>query len=260
MSVNPEGVVVYNGPSLLNRRPIVGIVRFDSKNQKTGDMAQLWILDRDVKPTEANKLGLDASVCGTCPLKGTPTLDPERGMISVGRSCYVNLGHGPRGIWERYQKGHFPVATARMLKEGLSGKVVRLGAFGDPAALPAHVIKRIVRYSTGHTGYTHNWGQYRFQWLKRFVMASCETPTDREVARTAGWRTFRARLASQPVLPGEILCPASEERGKTRQCVNCLACDGADRSGKVDVVIIGHGSRALASNMRKHILSLATTY
>jgi hypothetical protein len=59
-----------------------------------------------------------------------------------------------------------------------------------------------------------------------------------------GWRTFRVRTADESLGSREIVCPASPEGGDRRQCVTCLACDGADRAGKVSVAIIVHGSKA----------------
>jgi hypothetical protein len=40
------------------------------------------------------------------------------------------------------------------------------------------------------------------------------------------------------VMPDTALhCPASEERGKVAQCIDCRACDGS-----TDVVIYAHGT------------------
>jgi hypothetical protein len=62
-----------------------------------------------------------------------------------------------------------------------------------------------------------------------------------------GWRTFRVREASEPVAKGEFICPASAEAGKRTTCIQCQACDGADRAGKASPTIIAHG--ALASRL-----------
>lgn len=42
-----------------------------SKNVKTGNMIQIWILVKAENPIEASKSGNDSLVCGTCPLRGT---------------------------------------------------------------------------------------------------------------------------------------------------------------------------------------------
>lgn len=39
-----------------------------SENPKTGNMIQVWILARHVSPSDAVRTGLDAIVCGDCPL------------------------------------------------------------------------------------------------------------------------------------------------------------------------------------------------
>ena len=65
-------------------------------------------------------------------------------------------------------------------------------------------------------------------------MASVETEAAGARRTAAGWRTFRVRLASEPVMPEEIVCPASAEAGRRRTCATCKACGGARAS-------TGHG-------------------
>lgn len=55
---------------------------------------------------------------------------------------------------------------------------------------------------------------------------------------------FRVRSDAQPLARGEIVCPASDEGGKRRQCIQCRACYGADRPGKASVAIVVHGRAA----------------
>lgn len=69
-----------------------------SKDTKTGDMAQLWIMVKDVNPPTAIQTGEDNVVCGDCPLGS--------------KVCYVNTSRAPLKIWEAYQKGRY-----RTLKE-----------------------------------------------------------------------------------------------------------------------------------------------
>lgn len=78
------GWVIYNGPSMIENTPIVAIVTPGSANTKTGNMAQAWILCRDVDPGAALKRAADYAICGTCVHRG-----PDR-------SCYVNVGLGSR--------------------------------------------------------------------------------------------------------------------------------------------------------------------
>jgi hypothetical protein len=73
-------------------------------------------------------------------------------------------------------------------------------------------------------------------------MASADNAMERAAAKAAGYRTFRVRAASEPILSGEFLCPASEEAGKRKLCGECGACDGGLHSKRADPVIIVHGS------------------
>ena len=66
------GVVLYNGPSLIDGAPIIAIacrITEASENSKTGAMIQTFILRRDIAPHLALKTGADSSVCGDCPLR-----------------------------------------------------------------------------------------------------------------------------------------------------------------------------------------------
>jgi hypothetical protein len=126
----------------------------------------------------------------------------------------------------------------------LAGRAVRIGAYGDPAAIPAAHWRALIARADGHTGYTHQWRQSFAQKLRALVMASADSASDRDVARALGWRTFRVRSADETLGAREIVCPASDEGGKTRQCITCQACDGADRPGKASVAIIVHGRMA----------------
>ena len=61
-----------------------------------------------------------------------------------------------------------------------------------------------------------------------------------------GWRYFRVRRADDPLLAGEIVCPASAEGGKRRTCETCKACAGNPNERGASVVIIAHGATAKA--------------
>ena len=75
---------------------------------------------------------------------------------NVGRSCYVTVFQAPLAVWKAYHRGIYDEA-----KDGeLAGLIVRLGAYGDPAAVPFHVWDRALINSAGHNGYTHQWRDY----------------------------------------------------------------------------------------------------
>jgi hypothetical protein len=87
----PNGLVLYRGPSQLDGAPIIVVatgIAGASRNAKTGDLIQTWILREDISPTEAVKTGADASICGTCPHRGTISEGKN-----IGRSCYVTSGN-----------------------------------------------------------------------------------------------------------------------------------------------------------------------
>jgi hypothetical protein len=239
MTKQPNGAILWRGPSELDGAPIVLIatgLANGSNNAKTGDLVQTWILREDVSPTDAVNTGADASICGSC---------PHRGMIengkNVGRSCYVTVFQAPLNVWKSYHRGIYPQATP----ETLVGRKVRLGAYGDPAAVPASVWAELLAQSLSGTGYTHQWrtsDRAFAQWL----MASCDDQKDALDAARMGYRTFRVTAldSRQDRMKGEVICPASEEAGKKTQCAACLACGGLGSKAKANIVITVHGSAA----------------
>lgn len=226
--MRPNGVILYRGPSLINGKPIVCVatgLTAKSKNEKTGEMVQVYILsDEDERPTDAVKSGKDASICGDCPARG--------------KWCYVNIGRVNQ-VSYAVARGTYPMFDYALHAELFRNRLIRFGSYGDPAAVPTAVWSMLSELADGHTGYTHQWRNPAVR-LQRFVMASCETEADVVLAKSLGYRTFRVRLASQPVRADEIICPASAEAGKRRTCETCKACHGAG-SGR-NVVIIAHGS------------------
>lgn len=206
------GAIIYRGPSIITAEPILGVVTFQSANAKTGNMAQLWILAASAHPLEARQSGHDAAVCGACPLRD-------------GR-CYVVLAHGPGSVWRAAQNGRYPEWAPAVASRYLGpDRPLRLGAYGDPAALPHAVIADLIEGRHRWTGYTHDWR--RRPDLAPYVMASADTADEAAEAHALGFRTFRARAAGMPELPGEITCPAAKEAGQRTTCAKCGLCDGS---------------------------------
>jgi hypothetical protein len=230
----PTGFILYRGPSLLNGAPIVVVaITKKSSNVKTGNMVQTYILaDNGMSPVLNAQLLNDASICGVCPHR--------RGL---GGSCYVNLGQGPRAVADGVVRGIYPMGLPEAALAS-AGRMVRLGTYGDPAAVPAHVWNALVSFADGHTGYTHQWESGAAAHVMHLVMASADSAQHRATAKAAGYRTFRIRPAAAPVMQGEFVCPASEEAGKRKTCAQCGACSGGVDSRKADAVIIVHGSLA----------------
>jgi hypothetical protein len=215
----PQGLVLYRGASLLDGSPIVvvavGLSR-KSKNGKTGHMVQVYILpDNGEDPIRAVKSGGDAAICGDC--------------VHRGRSCYVNVAQAPLAIYRALKRGSYPTFYPPAHLHLFAGRHVRFGAYGDPAAVPLRVWRLLANVSAGWTGYTHQWRTCNEEY-RRYLMASCETARQREQAMAKGWRTFRTRLAHEPLEQGEFSCPASAEEGRRLTCEQCGACDGAKSS------------------------------
>jgi hypothetical protein len=237
----PSGYIIYRGPSLLDGQPIVVVaLTGKSRNAKTGAMVQTYILRDGVNPVEAARNGQDASVCGDC--KHRP---------ANGGACYVTLIHGPSSVHRGLTRGIYPVADDDTLAQLGAGRMVRLGTYGDPAAVPYRVWNGLLKGSVGRTGYTHQWHNEAIpsvqrEFLRGTVMASADTLEEAQRAREAGWRHFRIRAdMDEPSMPREFTCPASEEAGKRKTCETCGACDGAQRGvAQASVVIVVHGAKS----------------
>ena len=232
------GQIIHHGPSMLDGAEIVVIATADSRNAKTGAMVQTWILGVDVAPHIAAKDGRDVSVCGECPL---------RTNSDGKRACYVRTHGAPLSVWRAFQRGSYRRANPADVG---AGAIVRIGSYGDPAAVPAHVWEHFVSRSIGRTGYTHQWQhsdpvvRRNAEALRGIVMASADSAADHAAAIAAGWRTFRVRRADQPVLPAERVCPASSEAGYKTNCAACRACSGTAGRGHSSIAIIAHGNGA----------------
>lgn len=228
-----RGLVVYRGPSLLDGAPIVAVLTRRSSNTKTGNMAQLWILRSDVYPVDALRTGADRSICGACPHRGDASSARKR-------SCYVVVERGPAAVWRAWRRGIYPPATAESIRKITAGRVVRLGAYGDVAAIPRSVTDALLVHAAGWTGYTHQWRE-GFA-LADLVMASCETESDATDATALGYRTFRIVPEGTRRLPGFMRCPASAERGHATTCGACRQCDGTrNKPNRPSVQITVHG-------------------
>jgi hypothetical protein len=253
----PNGIILYRGPSLLGGQPIVciavGLAR-DSKNGKTGaGVIQTFVLaDNGESPLEALKSGADASICGNCPHRPQPGPDGTR----KAGSCYVNVGQAPLAVYRAYRAERYPEFDPAEHLPLFAGRFVRLGAYGDPAAVPLDVWDAICGVARGWTGYTH---QFRVcdRGYARYCMASCETVEDRRLALSLGYRTFRVRLPEQPLDEGEFVCPASAEGGFRRTCEDCRACAGA-RAGvrNASPAIVVHGLAWKAAKYRATLAQL----
>jgi hypothetical protein len=245
------GFVFYRGLSLIDNQPIIGVAIVTSGNAKTGDMVQTYIMPDGISPLDASKSGRDYSVCGNCKHRGKPTDKPAKKQAEE-RSCYVNLGQGPTIVFKGLQRGIYPDATLpinpayKQLKRAINGRGVRMGTWGDPAAIPLQVWQGLIADAAYHTGYTHN-TMYQ-PGIEQVCMVSADSTNEANEAKQKGNRTFRVipigtwqDKGKLSLLKHEILCPASSEGGSKVQCMDCRLCNGRESSGK-SIAIVAHGS------------------
>jgi len=273
------GAILYQGPSMLDGKPIVVIATFKTKNRKTGDVVQTWILRADIDPMVAVETGQDASICGTCPLRGIAMAYRKaqlakaradrnrRGRLAhgkaKGRSCYVNIGQAPRQVYEAFKRGIYPVATDATMAKHIKGRTLRLGSYGDPVAAPVEVWEQFLAWGKAHgngkrLGYTHQYALPIALPFRGFLMASTQSESTTLAAQAMGWRTFRVRRFSDPLMANEVICPASDEGNHARSCNTCHACKGCQRPGQANVVIIGHASKPVLANVKRMLDSAST--
>lgn len=249
--------ILYSGPSVLDGAPIVLIatgIKLPPKrnrkpgkgaksNRKTGAMIQTYILRADMSPLQAIKRRKDGAICGDCVHRGVMPV-ARAAKYPADRSCYVQIGQGPRTVYDAFRRGVYSPMDPQELAaiRRITRQSLRSGTYGDPTAVPAYVWRQLVGKSPKHTGYTHQW-----QWRQAHattLMASVDSPAQAQEAQARGFRTFRVRPIGAPILAGEIECPASERAGKRTTCDACGLCDG--RRGWDDrrrnITIESHGA------------------
>jgi hypothetical protein len=233
--------IIYRGPSLIDGAPIVVVAIASNRNKKTGDMIQTYIIRADMDPRDASKSGADRSICGDCPMRGSATIDPDAKQ-AAGRACYVLLGQGPLIVWRALTAGLYPDATGTEDIATLgAGRMVRIGTYGDGAAVPAYVWRALLSRAAGHTGYTHQAKTRGAAFDPAIYMISCETERQARAAWRKGARTFRVINNIGEIVKGaEILCPASKEAGRRVQCAECGLCGGNSVRAK-SIAIVAHG-------------------
>ena len=221
----PNGAILWEGPSPLDGQPLVLIVTGlaqSSANDKTGDMLQTWILRADVDPWTAFQGDEGFSNCGNCTHR-------------LLRTCYVRWYQAPLSIWHAYKRGSY----TRMLDLGLiRDRMLRIGSAGDPALVPPWVWEPLLAVAAGHTGYTHLWRESFAEPYRQLCQASCDGFQDYLDATAAGWKPFLVLPEGVPDPAGAVHCPSSKESGRVTDCATCALCDGAS----APVVINAHGA------------------
>jgi hypothetical protein len=235
-----ESFIIYRGPSLIDGEPIVAIAQVSSRNAKTGSMVQTFIMRADMDPITANRTGADHAICGTCPHRGKAH-DGDKGTAK-DRTCYVTLAHGPLQKWKGLQRGLYPDAVGHEAIKAIgAGRMVRIGTYGDGAAVPSYIWESLIEDAKGWTAYTHQNGVASADTSAKLYMTSAESKGQAAEAWMRGERTFRviADVADMDK-KREFLCPASEEMGKRVQCDKCGLCAGNSVKAK-SVAIVAHG-------------------
>jgi hypothetical protein len=212
-------MLLYHGPSLLApEHAVIAVItglKNPSRNIKTGPMPQVFILRADIHPWIAVTNRQDAAICGGC---------IHRMNAGGQRSCYVNIyQQGISQVYESFRAGKYPLASD--IRSIGKGRQIRVGAYGDPAAVPEAIWEQLLSESRGWTGYTHAWR--KFPNLKRWFQASVDSEAEYYQAAQAGWGTFRVRKADEPVLSTEMVCPASKESAHREICLTCMRCNGS---------------------------------
>ena len=244
MKKKPIGIILWSGKSLLDGERIAVVatgIFTKTENRKTGDMIQTYIIRRDIHPMLARRMGEDKSVCGDCKQKENST-------------CYVNLCHGPIGVFHALVDGSYREWQDDDI-ELLKDRFIRIGSYGDPAAVPYEVWNKICMAAKGSTGYTHQWDNKKIdQRLKNICMASVDSIVgynkEYNKARALGWRTFRIRESDKNLLmDDEMVCPASKEAGVLTTCQKCNLCCGLNRANAKNPVIILHADSEVMGSM-----------
>ena len=223
-----QHAIIYNGPSLLDGKPIVVIATYSNRNTKTGKVVQTYILRSDINPLEASKTGQDFSICGNCPMRGEVTTDPKR-KIAKGRKCYVNLGQGVLVVFKSYKRGVYKEGDPRTMGRD---RFVRVGTYGDPAAVPSHVWDELLAECETWTAYTH-----QKPWRPDIAMQSADSYDEAKAHWAEGRRTFRVIVDLGDIDKSkETLCPASKEAGRRVQCTACKLCKGSSLAKSIAIV------------------------
>lgn len=202
------GIVLYRGPSQLDGKLIVCIATgfSGSKNVKTGNLIQTWIMRADIDPLTVHANNWDESICGQCFYKNTD-------------SCYVNIGQAPYGVYMADCRRRYVEFDYNKHKDLFINRSMRIGSYGDPTSVPVKVWQQFLPLLKGFSGYSHQWRNPKFQDYKHFCMASLEKPQDYDKAKKLGWRTFRVKPLSSEIVNKNLLEPKDEngEKDNTKE-------------------------------------------
>ena len=267
--------VLWRGVSALdNKTAIAAVLVLDSTNRKmttaeAPSVAQLYIILDNVHPVEGVKTGQDAAICGSCPHRYL--FDATGEAVEGSRTCYVGM-HSVAAVYKATSSK--PLTPISDISDGLSKSMLRIGAYGDPLALPFDLVdelcniagrnsRTLSRSPRRWTGYTHAWRREDLdpRW-SRYVMASCDTVEDVRTASALGWRCFYVANATgdAPVLSvsedlklRRCLSDSSVKGASLTPCSLCRLCYGkeGDEDQALSVFIERHGNGAVKANFAR---------
>lgn len=249
-----QRIVLWRGPSYLDGTPVVAVATIKTRNRKIGNMVQVWILpDLEATPLQALQQGKNSGACGDCPLQGRSEKLPNGKTKLVGRVCYVNVGQGPNAIHRALKAGNYAGYDPAKHDKFFVGARVRLGAYGDPMAIPVGLCEHLVGRSRKHTGYTHQLFRLGLdpsiaQRFANILMVSAHNKAIDGEAKRRGWRRFTIVQKHEDAPEGSLHCPAYEI-GIT--CAQCGLCNGA-QSGAKSIYAVAHSMSG--TNLHLHQL------
>jgi hypothetical protein len=238
-------VILWKGKSCLNGEPIMVIVSgiiLLSQNSKTGPVLQTYILEDNLRlPSENVSEGTDRSICGDCPLRRqTCYVLPHQAINNVWKIFHSLEGN----VWKPLSKPIW-LSTESLEIIRIKRRVLRLGSYGDPVAVPIEAWEPLIAASSKTLGYTHQWQNPSIdpRW-KNYLMASVESIEQARLARSLGWRTYRIKCPGEKNIEREITCP--NEVNRHTQCLDCLLCDGGGEKPNISVTIHGADNKIKA--------------
>jgi hypothetical protein len=222
-------LMFYREFKLKDGSPGVIILTGKSKNSKTGDLVQSWILRRDMDPIQVRREGLDSSICGDCPRR--PALKDQRPEGT--RGCYVQVHTAPLAVWRAYHRGsyHDIQDNFSWFWRWAKGKKVRIGSYGDPGKVPWRILDQLFDSFLwkGSVGYTRQWKRLRHPWYRENLMASVMSEDEACRASVKDWYTFRGSPTGKPIGTLETRCPAN----KGTHCEDCMGCHPSRKRDRV---------------------------
>jgi hypothetical protein len=229
-----------------NTKAAIGFITIaTSTNGKTGNVPQIAIgVTREESIQSCRDVGcplLHRKHGGQGGQPGDVSREEARIAHLVNPVCYSQSGPGAIAHASSVRKAERCKATPQTtigilglinaLKQAVrTARIVRLGSIGDPAALSSYDLRSI--FSTVESkgmrviGYTHGWQTRKdepsVEFLKRRVMASCDTLEQADEAVRMGWQVAvtlpsTTPIGARPKTPGGlpvVICPAMSAKAR----------------------------------------------